>query len=36
MIMPAFDITHDELDFIVDRVTKVVEDYFDDFDLKYT
>ncbi|KAF1833108.1 PLP-dependent transferase [Decorospora gaudefroyi] len=36
MISPAFDVTNEEIDFIVDRVAKVVEDYFDNFDLKHT
>ncbi|KAJ4373361.1 hypothetical protein N0V83_003656 [Neocucurbitaria cava] len=34
ILAPGFDITFNELDFIVDRVSKLIEDYFNDFDIK--
>ncbi|CAO2652604.1 Nn.00g008870.m01.CDS01 [Neocucurbitaria sp. VM-36] len=34
IVAPAFDITDKEVEFIVERVSKLIEDYFNDFDLK--
>jgi adenosylmethionine-8-amino-7-oxononanoate aminotransferase len=35
LLAPAFNINDQELDFIVERVTKVIVDYFDDFDVRH-
>jgi adenosylmethionine-8-amino-7-oxononanoate aminotransferase len=32
IMAPAFNITHDEVDLIVNRVSKLVEDFFDEYD----
>lgn len=36
MIAPPYNITHDDVDMIVDRVGRLVEDFFDEYDQAYS
>lgn len=36
IIAPAYNITHGEVDLIVDRVARLIEDFFNEYDLAHS